>query len=280
MFNYLKNKTIITNSIAKNLSELNKSNKFNFITVTEKLCNKNSLSFLNVRNFAFKFTKNDTNRNSNNKNKNENKFVRLYPKDKVAIMPAFGDVDKLSHFEKRIIKKYDIKDTKIKLATINKINRKKNLAWVSNNTTKNKFIDPNVLGYNFENGSLDIIKHHKESVPIALNRLTLYTKVEKNKNKEVVKLQPAKLIKRRDNSIRVDAKTKRVFPVNLPTSEEIEKLRQKKHESKKPSPLDTDYKTAVKSTYIGEDYEEVTKNFLRRIFTKVSTERKLILKDK
>lgn len=279
MFNYLKNKTTIINNIGKNLSELNKSSKFNFITTTEKQSNKNSLSFISGKNFAFKFNNNNPNKNSKT-DKNENKFVKLYPKDKVAIMPAFGEVDKLSHFEKRILKKYDNKDSKIKLATINKINRKKNLAWVSNNKTKNKFIDLNVLGYHFENGTLDIIRHHKESVPIELNRLQLYTKVEKNKKKEVLSIKPAKLIKRSDNSIRVDSETKKVFPVKLLNFEEVEKLRQKKHESKKPSALDTDYMTAVRATYRGEDFEEITKNFLRRIFTKVSTERKLILKDK
>ena len=279
MFNYLKNRTTIINHIGKNLSELNKSNKFNFITTIEKHSNNNSLNFLSAKNFAFKFHNNSPKSNST-KDKNDNKFVRLYPKDKVAIMPEFGQVNKLSHFEKRILKKYENKDTKIKLATINKINRKKNLAWVSNNKTKNKFIDLNVLGYHFENGTLDIIRHHKESVPIELNRLQLYTKVEKNKKKEVLSIKPAKLIKRKDNSIRIDTKTKKLFPVKLPTYEEVEKLRQKKHENKKPSPMDTDYTTAVKSTYKGEDFEEVTKNFLRRIFTKVSTERKLILKDK
>jgi hypothetical protein len=279
MFNYLKNKTTIINNIGKNLSELNKSSKFNFITTTEKQSNKNSLSFLSAKNFAFKFNNKNPNSNSK-KDKNENKFVRLYPKDKVAIMPAFGELNKLSHFEKRIVKKYDNKDSKIKLATINKIDRKKNLAWVSNNKTKNKFIDLNVLGYHFENGTLDIIRHHKESVPIELNRLQLYTKVEKNTKKEVLSIKPAKLLKRSDNSIRIDSETKKVFPVKLLTFEEVEKLRQKKHESKKPSALDTDYRTAVKATYKGEDFEEVTKNFLRRIFTKVSTERKLILKDK
>ncbi len=267
-------------NIGKSLFELNKSSKFTFITSAERQLNKNSLTFLCVKNFAFKFTKNNSNSNTNKQDKNENKFVKLYPKDRVAIMPEFGDINKLSHFEKRIVKKYDCKDTKIKLATINKINRKKNLAWVSNNKTKNKFIDLNVLGYHFENGTLDIIRHHKESVPIALNRLQLFTKVRKNKNKEVLSIDPAKLIKKSDNSIREDAKTKKQFPVKLPTFKEIEIIRQNKHESKKPSTLDTDYRTAVKSTYKGEDFEEVTKNFLRRIFIKVSTERKLILKDK
>lgn len=279
MFNYLKNKTLKINSLGKSLTSLNKISQLNFITTSEKQSNKHSLSFISAKNFAFKFNKNNSG-TKQTKDKNENKFVRLYPKDKVAIMPAFGDVKKLSHFEKRILKKYDCKDTKIKLATIHKINRKKNLAWVSNHKTQNKFIDLNVLGYHFENGTLDIIKHHKESVPIELNRLQLYNKVEKNNKKEVVSIQPAKLIKRRDNSIRVDAQTKKVFPVKLPKFEEVEKIRIKKQETKKPSPLDTDYRIAVKNTYAGEDFEELTKNFLRRIFTKVSTERKLILKDK
>lgn len=278
MLNYLKNRSIITNTISRNLSELSKTSKFNFISTANNFENKNSLSYLTVKNFAYKFNNNNQNKNLK-KNNNENKFVRLYPNDKVAIMPAFGEVDKLSHFEKRIIKKYDCKDTKIKLATIHKINRKKNLAWVSNNQTKNKYVDLNILGQHFENGSLDLIKHRKESVPIELNRLTLYNKVEKNNKNEVTKIDPAKLIRSRDNSNRIDLKTKNKFPVKFPTFEEVEKLRQKKHESKKPSPLDTDYKTAVKSTYVGEDFEEATKNFLRRVFTKVSTERKLILKD-
>jgi len=279
MFNFLKNNTLTMNNIGKCLFSLNKSSKFNFITTTEKQSNRNSLSFLSAKNFAFKFNKNNSSSRQIN-TKNKKKFVRLYPKDRVAILPEFGDVNKLSHFDKRIIKKYDVKDTKIKLATIHKINRKKNLAWVSNNKTKNKFIDLNILGYHFENGTLDIIKHHRESVPIDLNRLQLYNNVKKNNKKEVISIQPADLIKRRDNSIRVDAKTKKVFPVKLPNFEEVEKFRKRKQETKRLSPLDTDYQTAIKSTYEGEDFEEVTKGFLRRIFMKVSTERKLILKDK
>jgi len=280
MFNYLKNKGHILNNISKNIPVFEKTQFSNFMNIAEKSSKKTYFNFLNVKNFSFYFKKNiNSNSNKLKPNNDRNKFVRLYPKDKVAVLPAFGVVSKLSHFERRILKKYNVKDTRIKLATINKIQRKKGLAYISNNKTKNKYIDLNILGYHFENGNLSMIKHHKESVPVELNRLTLYNKVEKDRNKKIISIKPAKLIKGRDNSFRVDAVTKKVFPVKLPTFEEVEKLRQKKHETKKPSALDTDYNTAIKSTYNGEDFEDVTKNFLKRIFLKVSTERKLILKD-
>ena len=262
MFNYIKNKTYILNNISKNIPDFTKNSNFNFTTLTQNISNKKGFNFLSAKNFSYNF-KNTTN-NSKAKNNND-KFVKLYPKDRVAVMPPCGDPKKLSHFEKRLQKKFNCTDTKIKLATINKIQRKKNLAFVSNHQTKNKYIDLNILGYHFENGNLSIIKHHKESVPISLDRLKLFNKVEKDRNKNIISIEHVRLLNKRNQSDRVDAVTRKKFPVKCLTFEDVEKLRQKKQETKKPTPLDTDYNTAVSSTYKGEDFEEVTKDFLRRI---------------
>jgi len=285
MFNYLKNRKNALSNISRNIQSFNSTNNFTYLTSTEYFStNKkfNSIMFKNFSSNLKNITKSKTinNNSKSNYDKANKEFVRLYPKDRVGLLPAYGDSNKLSHFEKRILKKYNMTDTKIKLTTINKIQRKKNLALVSNYKQQNKFIDLNILGYHFENGNLSIIKHHKKTVPIELDRLKLFNKVEKDKNKNIVKFFPAKLAPTTNKSNRVDINTQKRFPVKLPTSEEVNIIKQKKHESKKPSVLDTDYDTAVKSTYKGEDFEAISQNFLKRIFTKVSTERKLILKDK
>ena len=190
----------------------------------------------------------------------------------------------MSPFEKRMLKKLDIKDlkkdSKIKLATIQKINRKDNTAVITNYKLKNKYIDLNILGYHFETGNLSIIKRHNESVPIELDRLKLFTKLEKDRNDNIVSFKEAKLVPRKNRSLRVDRATKMKFPIKRLSYEAVENLRKKKHETKKLTPLDTQYDIAVQSTYKGENFEALTQDFIKRIYSKIHIEKRLILKDK
>ena len=229
MFNYLKNKINILH-IANEIKINSKNTRTNYFNNFSS----NKLNFFSKMNFSYNFSKDE---NKIKKDSKKTKTVSLYPNDRVVVLPPFGDKKKMSPFEKRMLKKLDIKDlkkdSKIKLATIQKINRKDNTAVITNYKLKNKYIDLNILGYHFETGNLSIIKRHNESVPIELDRLKLFTKLEKDRNDNIVSFKEAKLVPRKNRSLRVDRATKMKFPIKRLSYEAVENLRKKKHETAK-----------------------------------------------
>jgi hypothetical protein len=204
----------------------------------------------------------------------------LYKGDKVEILPLVGDQKNISRFERNMLKYKKVPELDLKYGTILKINRTKNTALVTNTKLEDKYVDVNFLGYYFESNRLKTIKQKKASVPISLNRLRLFSEITKNKKEKITSIKPAKIKYRNDPKNRVDLNNGKVFPVFLPTEKEINELRKKKHEEKKLTELDTQYDLAIKTTYKGENFEKITKNFIERIFNKNYIEKRLILNDK
>jgi hypothetical protein len=204
----------------------------------------------------------------------------LYKGDKVEILPFVGDQKNLSRYEKKLLKFKKFPDLDLKYGTIQRINRSKNTALVTNTKLEKKYIDVNYMGYFFENNSLKAIKQKNVCVPISLNRLRLFSEIKKDSKGKITSIRPAKIKYRNDPKNRVDLNTGKVYPVFLTAKKDIEAYRKKKHEEKKLTELDTKYDIAVMSTYKGENFEKITKNFIDKIFNKNYIEKRLILNDK
>lgn len=285
MFKYIQKKTFLF-SLNKQIQQTEKFQNLlntpiikNFISSNSNSRNQNNfLNLFTKKPYTYKITKNE--KNPKNKKATGEKKPSLYVGDKVEILPEVGDLNKLSHYEKRMLKHKEIKDTELKVGTILKIQRKKNIALVSNHKTEKKYVDINYLGYYFENNRLKDITLKNKNVPISVDRLRLFSEITKDKNNKITSIKPAKIKYRNDPKNRVDMNNNKVFPVFLPTSREIEALRKKKHEEKKVTELDTEYDIAVKTTYKGENFEKITRNFVGKIFNKNYIEKNLILNDK
>lgn len=205
--------------------------------------------------------------------KPQNKFVHIYPKDNVVVLPAFTSLKNLSSFDQRKVKsnsKYDDL-SKIQHGRVIKIFRKKNLAIVSGVNRKEKFVNPREYITLVERGDLHKVRRRFVYSPVNLSRLRL-----RDLSSAEIKPLKVKIVTNEEGKKqRVDATTNNIIEKPV-----LSKTYASRVENKKTGPKDTLSVNVLDRTFVGIDYTAIAREFLNRIKEKKTIESNLIFKDK
>ena len=222
---------------------------------------RNNLNFL-TKLSVFQFSR---------QTKTLNKFVPIYPKDKVVVLPPFMSLKNLSSFDRRIMRNKYKDLLKIQYGKVISIYRKRNLAIVSNVNKKEKFTDPKEFMHLIEQGDIHKVKRRVKFLPVNLSRLRL----RDTTSSEIKPLYVKTRISKEGVKERYDVSTGNV--IEKPNLEITYESRTK---NKKTGSKDTLALQVAERTYTGVDYISVAREFLNRIKEKKTIESNLNFKDK